>query len=162
MADIGRPSIYTPELAERICLEMAKGRSLRAICQDEGMPARSTVHLWEVNNVDGFSDRYARAQFIRVLEMADETLDIADNASNDWMATNDPENSGFKLNGEAVARSRLRVDTRKWMSSKLAPKLFGDKLTHANDPENPLPDGSGAVDKLAAALDRLSSRQSAG
>ena len=162
MADVGRPSVYTVEIAERICMEMAKGRSLRSICQDEGMPARSTVQLWHVKNHEGFSDQYTRAQALRVEELVDEAFDIADNASNDWMATNDPENAGWRANGDAVNRSRLRVDLRKWYAGKVAPKLFGDRLMHANDPESPLPDSGGAIDKLVDAIARLAARQSAG
>jgi hypothetical protein len=137
MAGIGRPSVYTPEIAERICMEMAKGRSLRSICQDEGMPDRSTVKLWIINDREGFSAQYARAQRLRYEEMADETFEIADNGANDWMANNDPDNPGYRYNGEAVARSRLRVDTRKWAISKMLPE-YADKLTHAGDASNPV------------------------
>ena len=137
MADAGRPSIYTPELAMRICMEMASGKSLRAICKADDMPARSTVKLWIIDDKEGFSAQYARAQRLRYEEMADETFEIADNASNDWMANNDPENPGFRLNGEAVARSRLRVDTRKWAISKMLPE-YADKLVHAGDKDNPV------------------------
>jgi hypothetical protein len=31
-------------------------------------------------------------------------------------------------NGEAIRRSQLRIDTRKWIASKLKPKKYGDKL----------------------------------
>lgn len=137
MADVGRPSVYTVEIAERICMEMAKGRSLRSICQDEGMPDRSTVKLWIINDREGFSAQYARAQRLRYEEMADETFEIADNGANDWMANNDPDNPGYRYNGEAVARSRLRVDTRKWAISKMLPE-YADKLTHAGDASNPV------------------------
>ncbi len=156
MADVGRPSIYTPEIAERICMEMASGRSLRSICKDEGMPDRSTVKLWIVNDKEGFSAQYARAQRLRFEEMADETFEIADDGRNDWIATNDPDNPGYRLNGEAVARARLRVDTRKWAISKMLPE-YADKVTVAGDENKPIrhriervivdkpsdPDGSG-------------------
>ena len=46
------------------------------------------------------------------------------------------ELTGYKLNGENIQRSRLRIDTRKWLMSKLNPKVYGDKLdmtTNGND-----------------------------
>jgi len=50
--------------------------------------------------------------------MAAQTVDIADDVSKD------NEFSG----SIAVARSRLRIDARKWLASKLAPKKYGDKV----------------------------------
>src|SRR3990172_7086066 len=59
-------------------------------------------------------------------------MDISDDGTNDWMASNDPENPGYRVNGEHIARSRLRVDTRKWIASKLKPKKYGEKLDIAH------------------------------
>lgn len=62
--------------------------------------------------------------------MADELLEVADDARNDWMERQDDNGgSSWKVNGEHIQRSRLRVDTRKWMLSKALPKVFGDKIT---------------------------------
>ena len=62
--------------------------------------------------------------------MADELLEVADDGRNDWMERQD-DNGGtsWQANGEHIQRSRLRVDTRKWMLSKALPKVFGDKIT---------------------------------
>lgn len=148
----GRPSVYTPEIAERICMEMASGRSLRSICKDQGMPARSTVQLWHVTNHEGFSDQYTRAQALRVEELVDEAFDIADNASNDWMANNDPENPGWRANGDAINRDRIRIDLRKWYAGKIAPKLFGDRITHAGDKDAPIEVVDHGAEKRAKAV----------
>jgi hypothetical protein len=56
--------------------------------------------------------------------MATEILDIADDGSNDTYETDD----GEKVNQDHINRSRLRVDTRKWLMSKLAPKKYGEKV----------------------------------
>jgi hypothetical protein len=71
------------------------------------------------------AEQYARAKRIGVQGMADETLEIADDGSND---TYTDENGNDRVNTEVVARSRLRVDTRKWLLSKIMPKVYGDKL----------------------------------
>lgn len=41
-----------------------------------------------------------------------------------------------KYNGDAVQRSKLRVDARKWVAAKLKPKKYGDKIdvTSGNEP----------------------------
>lgn len=94
-----------------------------------------------MNDLNGFFTHYARARDMGLDAMADELLDIADEGTNDWMSRNDPDNPGYSLNGEHSSRSRLRVDTRKWYLSKLAPKRYGDKTMLGSDPENPLPQG---------------------
>lgn len=60
--------------------------------------------------------------------MSEEILDISDDGSNDWMEVNYGEHTAWKTNGEALQRSRLRVDTRKWLMAKMKPKVYGDKL----------------------------------
>ena len=118
----GRPSVYTQEVAETICKRLASGESLRAICEDDGFPARSTVHMWVVRNEEGFADQYTRARQAQALEWAEEILSISD-------VTDDTESN---------ARSRLRVDTRKWLLSKVLPKVYGDKVTLAGDVNEPI------------------------
>ena len=125
----GRPSKYTPEIAEEICERLAKGESLRSICMDERFPSDVAVRQWHLEDVNGFSAQYAKARDAGLEAMAEQLTDIADNGANDWMERNDPDNPGYALNGEHIARSRLRVDTRKWYLSKLAPKRYGDKLS---------------------------------
>lgn len=90
------------------------------------MPAAANVFLW-IQRHPEFREQYATAKAEAADAFAEEMLDIADEASNDWMKSNDPENPGYKLNGEHINRSRLRVDTRKWIASKLKPKKYGDR-----------------------------------
>ena len=122
----GRPEIYTPELAATICERLAKGESLRSICRLEGMPDRATVTNWLITDKEGFFSQYTRARDIGLDEMADELFDIADDSTRDTFVD---DNGNERTNSEVVARSRLRVDTRKWYLSKLAPKKYGEKIT---------------------------------
>jgi hypothetical protein len=128
---VGRPSSYTDDIAFEICDRIAEGESLKRICASEGMPGQGTVFRWLANPENAvFRESYARAREAQADALFDETLDISDDGSNDWMLRNhgdDPEESGWKVNGEHIQRSRLRVDTRKWMAGKLAPKKYGDK-----------------------------------
>jgi hypothetical protein len=124
---VGRPSSYTQEIADRICSELAEGRSLRTICKADDMPSCVTVYAW-LRIHDEFLKQYTRAKEDAADAFAEEMLDIADEASNDWMEVHDKDNPGYRLNGEHINRSRLRVDTRKWIASKLKPKKYGDKV----------------------------------
>ncbi|MCK8788092.1 hypothetical protein M0638_27425 [Roseomonas sp. NAR14] len=128
----GRPSTYRREVADRICAELAAGRSLRSICEAEGMPPRSTVEGWVISDCDGFGGRYARARDLGLEQMADETIAIADDGRND---TSTDEDGRTLTNYDVIQRSKLRVDTRKWILSKRLPKTYGDKLdlTHSGE-----------------------------
>lgn len=124
----GRPSGYSQELADHICSELADGKSLRTVCKHDGMPSTQTVFRW-LRTYEGFCDQYARAKDEAADALVDEMLDIADHASNDWMEVHDKDNVGYRLNGEAINRSRLRVDARKWIASKLKPKKYGERVS---------------------------------
>lgn len=124
----GRPSTYTKAIAAEICSKLSEGMSLRQICRDDDkMPTMSTVYLWLMSHQE-FSDQYTKARDEQADTLADEIIDISDNGTNDWMEINDPDNPGYRANGEAVNRSRLRVDARKWVASKLKPKKYGEKV----------------------------------
>lgn len=136
---VGRPSSFSAEIAAYICARLMDGESLRSICLDQNMPDRATVHRWLASN-EAFRDQYARAREIQADTIVDETLDIADDATNDWMErrNDDGQSIGWQVNGEHIQRSRLRIDQRKWMAGKLAPKKYGERVIHAGDAENPV------------------------
>ena len=83
MAERGRPTAYTPELAAEICERMAAGESLRSICRSEDMPSEITVRRWAIENREGFSAQYAMASETRMDCLADEIVEIADDKSGD-------------------------------------------------------------------------------
>jgi hypothetical protein len=125
----GRPSTYSDELAEQICERLAAGESLRAICREPDMPPESTVRRWALDDVQGFMAHYARAKEIQAHVIAEELLEIADDGRNDWMERQtDGGGAGWQINGEHVQRSRLRSDNRKWLLSKMLPKVYGERL----------------------------------
>jgi len=122
----GRPTDYTEELGSEICAELSQGISLRTVCKAEDFPCAATVFNW-LRVHEEFLEQYTRAKEESADAMAEDILDISDNASNDWMDTNDDSNPGYRLNGENIQRSRLRVESRKWLMSKQKPKKYGDK-----------------------------------
>lgn len=138
---VGRPSDYTPELADRICAQLASGLSLRSVSKAEDMPSCVTMFAWMRKHPE-FLKQYGMAKAEAADAMVEEMLDIADDGTNDWMEIHDKEGEcvGYKVNGEHVQRSRLRVDTRKWIAAKLKPKKYGEKVdvNHGVEADNPL------------------------
>jgi hypothetical protein len=110
-----RPTKYTPELFERICDEIADGKSLRQVCSPDDMPDRGVVRKWMIANPE-LHTQYTRAREDRAELFADEIMEIADNSTDPQMA-------------------RVQVDARKWIASKMLPKVYGDK-THTDITSN--------------------------
>lgn len=127
---MGRPSTFSKGLASAICKRIAEGESLRSICLGADMPCLSTVIRWLADDRRSeFRSQYARAREAQADTIFDEILDIADDASNDWMERKRDDGSTDEvLHAEHVQRSKLRIDARKWVAGKLQPKKYGDKL----------------------------------
>lgn len=141
MAKTGRPTTYTQELADRICEGITLGYSIRTVLHEDGMPAISTFYRWLREHPE-FQKQYAYATEERTEAMSEDILDIADNGTNDWMEVTRKDGSTYEVpNNEVLQRSRLRVDTRKWLMSKMKPKKYGDKLdmtTNGKDLPTPI------------------------
>ena len=121
---LGRPCSFTQELADEICETVANnGIGISRLCKlNPHWPTKETIFQWR-RKFRSFSDQYTRAKIDQISAMVEDILDISDDGSHDTKINNNGEES---LNGEWVARSRLRVDSRKWFASKLAPKIYGD------------------------------------
>ena len=90
------------------------------------MPPESTVRNWVTSDTDGFSKRYRDARVLLHDHWADEIVEIADDGSGDaWI----DQHGRVHVNRDIVKRSELRVDTRKWLLSKLHPENYGDRVT---------------------------------
>ncbi len=129
---VGRPSKYSLELADSICARLAEGESMRTVCKREEMPSLETVFRW-IREKSDFREQYARAKEESADALSDEILDIADDGSNDWMEIHKGGYTATVVDQEAVQRSKLRVETRKWLASKMKPKKYGDKVDLTSD-----------------------------
>ena len=155
----GRPTLYSDELAATICRRLAEGESLRKICGDAPMPAISTVMGWLFDGEhDEFSEQDAHARKAQAELRIDEIVSIADDSARDVIT----DDEGKKIvDHDHISRSRLRVDSRKWVASKLLPKVYGDKLQHTGDGGGPIrvrPDLSKLTDEELDALERILGR----
>lgn len=59
---MARPSRYSAAIAERILAELRRGRALREVCGDAGMPSPRTVHQWVNDDQEGFAANYRQAR----------------------------------------------------------------------------------------------------
>jgi hypothetical protein len=146
---MARPSTYSQETADTICTRLADGESLRQICQDDEMPGKATVMRWlGEKDKQAFRDQYAHAREAQADHLAEEILQIADDGTND---TYKDDKGDVLTDHDVIARSRLRVDARKWLASKMAPKKYGDKITQ----EHTGADGGPVVIQATAVDERL-------
>lgn len=113
-------------------LEMiVEGMFYEDIAKKIGVP-RSSMVTWLSTH---HSDVYARTREARADKLFEDLLKIADYGLNDTYIDEDGKEH---TDHDVIARSRLRVDTRKWMISKMLPKKYGDKLELSGDSNSPL------------------------
>jgi len=125
---------FNQDTADSVCIALEDGASLRKAAESVGESAR-TILNWTRSNPE-FLTQYTRAREIGYLQLADAILNISDES--DVEVKYDGEETRLELSATAVARNRLRVDTRKWMLSKMLPKIYGDKLELSGDQNNPI------------------------
>lgn len=132
----GRPTSYTDAIGETICNRIAEGELLTAICREEGMPAIRTVTGWLMASREGgsvpesFQANYNRAREQSVYIREDEITEISDDGRNDWMdrVINADGDTVRVVDHEHIQRSKLRVDSRRWLLAKVAPHKYGDRI----------------------------------
>jgi hypothetical protein len=118
---------------------LAEGESLRSIARTPGFPAESVIREWSLDATRPFCAQYARAREAGYQKLADEMLEIADDSSRDLIERETRDGGRIlTVNHDHIARARLRVDTRKWILSKMLPKIYGDKLQVGGEGGEPL------------------------
>lgn len=132
----GRSSIYTEELADRICEVIATAdRGLDHYARElDWFPNAATIHEWK-STKPGFGEKYARAKERQGEFLAFQAMTIADDDTRDIRL--DEEGREYTDHGR-IARSRLRYEAHRWLAGKIAPKNFGDKVQVSGDAENPV------------------------
>jgi len=158
------PKLFNQDIADEI-LERIAGSSLSLamiLKEEEEYPKLTCFFKW-LNNNPEFAKDYARAKECQAEYMAEEILEIADDGTNDFMTITKGDMEYTVENKEWVNRSKLRVDSRRWLASKLLPKKFGDKidLTTAGEKLTGIPPQvnvyGGMAPPLASAEDEIDS-----
>ena len=118
---MGRPVLYGLDnpIWEVIVEGIADGKSLSSVLKAPNMPSHALARLMIKDNVV-FREAYERALQHRADRLAEEILELADEDPPEGL-------EGASLNAW-VQNKRLRVDTRKWIASKLKPKTYGDRI----------------------------------
>jgi hypothetical protein len=138
----GRPRTFNrKKVMEAVCVRVAKGELVKYAAQAEGTTA-DTIRQWAVQKE--FAPLYARARETQAHALAEQALEIADgedaltllyedaieHKDEDLAVAHDKNRykivSALKAN--LLNRDRMRMDARKWLTSKIAPKHYGEKL----------------------------------
>jgi hypothetical protein len=115
-------TIYSPEIADKVCAAIACGDSVEKICQAVDMPGERTVYEWLIRYPE-FLIKYDLAKEKQMEIFANQIIDLADKCS---------------PNNDAAAKAKLQIEARKWVMGKLKPKKYGDNMTIKGDADNPI------------------------
>jgi hypothetical protein len=128
----GRPTKYNQAVADLICERVATHDCGLRVLSDmyDDIPDKVTINIWR-RKYPEFRSQYAQAKCEQIEFLTEDILEMADDGTNDWVAYFDKNSGemGWKVNSEHIQRSKLRIDTRKWMAARLAPKIYGDRKT---------------------------------
>lgn len=108
-----------------ICERTSECVAQRKIAAEIGV-SWATFVSW-INAEPARVEQYTRAREAQADKFAEDIVDIADEVVLETRY--DGEDVKLVMDSTAVARNRLRVDARKWLASKMAPKKYGDKTT---------------------------------
>ena len=131
---------YTQEQIDEkfglILKDLLNGRSLRQSLQGYKMPSSETFYDW-INNDEEKAKQYVRAKDFGLDAIIDEMHEIAADSSDVYV----DEFGNKRVDGAAVQKKRLMIDTKKWDLSKKNPRKFGDRIdvTSGDEPiRNPV------------------------
>ena len=167
-AQTSRKTKYTPELADEICERLAAGESLNEICKsDDRFPNETQVRRWAIADLDGFALKYAHARELQ----ADHYFDLIRIRARDCRlgikteeSVDDEGRTTTKtVQADMIERSRLEIDALKWITARIAPKRYGDRLALTDGEGKPLQTSTTVIalaeimspEQLQAAADQL-------
>lgn len=118
----GRPSSFTEEIAEEICRRISLGETLTAICKEDDKPHIATIYDWQRAH-PSFDEAFARARVRQMQTWGDQIIALADDDEHDMIEGK----TGPKLNRQHVERVKMRIDTRQWLMTRIAPHLYSER-----------------------------------
>jgi hypothetical protein len=120
---VAQKSKRTPEVEKRILTGLSEGIPLAVICREEGMPHPTTWNDWCAAD-QALNIAHGRARDAGFDALGLQCIEIADDERHDWALSQ----KGEITNDVAIARARLRVETRLKLLAKWDPRRYGDKL----------------------------------
>jgi hypothetical protein len=115
-----------PDALEELCSHIVSGGHLNGFCKERDIPYTNMLRWLDAE--PGRSEMYARAREDRSDKLADEIVSISDESQVKVRTDADGNEVEVVLDAAAVARNRLRVDSRKWVAAKLKPRVYGEKV----------------------------------
>ncbi len=125
MAKTLKPPAISQEQVDEICTRVSNGETCKGVCRDLGVSPATFRLMVADDRPTGLAARYARVRESQAEAWQDEIVALADETAND---TVDGRDGQPQQNTEWITRSRLRVDTRKWLMAKLHPRAYGEKI----------------------------------
>ena len=135
------------KIQEIIRLTAVTDKGFGKICADTGMDKETTWAI--IHGDEELDNQYARAKGKQMEVMAEELGAIADEQP--WMLT-DPETGVSRIDPGFETWRKTKLDTRRWLMSKLAPKKYGERTEVEH---------SGGVALAAVSVDQLLQLQAA-
>ena len=127
---------YTAEQADLLCAALESGKTLSEHCREVGI-SRNTVYLWR-DAFPEFAVRLARARDIGEEVIAEECLSIANTPLTGTVETEKPDGSVERRREDMLGHRKLQIETRLKLLKIWNPKKYGDRITHAGDPDAPV------------------------
>ena len=129
----GPHTTMTPFLVKSFLDRVANGESVKSICRDASMPCSATIHNW-LRDVPEFREGYARAKEMVGEALAEQIIELADELPGSYF---DAEGNK-RVDAAHVAWTKLRIESRRWLASKLKPKVYGDKTQVTGEDGGPV------------------------
>ena len=146
----GRPTDYTPQLADDICELIIQGHSVRKIADADVMPSEGTIYSW-LSRYPEFSEKYERAVQHRTSKYLEECVDLADNMPDGIrfigldgrlyerievleLTVQERNMAGLQpigLTNELINKRKLQIETRLKAAARMHPRKYGEKATVA-------------------------------
>jgi hypothetical protein len=123
----GRPSLYTPEIAEEIISRLSEGEPLAHICRDDGMPAVRTVSLWKETQ-DGFAAAFGLARDVGFDALAARCLEIANTPLEGVETITDTDGKVIEKRADMLGHRKLQIETILKLLAKWDPRRYGERL----------------------------------
>jgi hypothetical protein len=127
MAKIGRPSLYTTEIAEEIIGRLSEGEPLAHICRDEHMPSVRTVSVWKETQ-EGFGPAFGLARDVGFDALAARCLEIANTPVDGEEVVMDSEGKRTVKRGDMLGHRKLQIETILKLLAKWDPRRYGDRI----------------------------------
>jgi hypothetical protein len=145
---------FSEPLAIEICERVSSGELLINICADEHMPTVRRVTQW-LRKSPEFAALYKDSINDRLTIFEEEVIKIADDASRDFRDVVRNGRTARVLDGDAIARAKLRVEVRLKHLKAYKPSIWGEQSTLNVKQSEPLDLDQMTTEELAAKIAEL-------